>query len=158
MGSSKDYYRILGVNEKATTDEIKKSYRTLAKKYHPDTNPNNKSAEEKFKEISEAYYVLSDAKKRFEYDAYKKGGQSFQGAQGFDYDEILKMFRGGQGGGRVHFRSSSPMRGFEEIFGGGSATFFGGGGGEDGQGPSILRLGRQRHDRRQSCAHLGRGR
>ena len=121
MSSSKDYYQVLGVGEKATVDEIKKSYRTLAKKYHPDANPNNKSAEEKFKEISEAYYVLSDTKKRSQYDA---GG--FQGAQGFDYDEILKMFRGGQGGSRMHVRSSGPMRGFEEIFSAGGGWSFGG--------------------------------
>ncbi len=58
----------MGVSESASVDEIKKIYRTLAKKYHPDANPGNKSAEEKFKEISEAYYVLSDAKKRKDYD------------------------------------------------------------------------------------------
>ena len=128
MAPPKDYYKTLGVGESASVDEIKKSYRSLAKKYHPDANPNNKSAEEKFKEISEAYYVLSDAGKRREYDSFKKGGFSsatqrggpgsgWQGAQGFDFEEILKMFRtgqGGGGGGRTHFRSS--MGGFEDIF------------------------------------------
>ncbi len=130
MALPKDYYKTLGVSESASVDEIKKSYRTLAKKYHPDANPNNKPAEEKFKEISEAYYVLSDAGKRREYDAFKRGGFSarggpasgWQGAQGFDFEEILKMFRTGQGGGgsgRAHFRSS--MGGFEDIFSSGGA-------------------------------------
>jgi len=127
----KDYYKILGISENASADEIKKIYRTLAKKYHPDANPNNKSAEEKFKEISEAYYVLSDTKKRQEYDQYKKSGfsqspgrgsQGFQGAQGFDFDEILRAFRsaqGGGGGGRFRMRSGGPGNIFEGIFGGG---------------------------------------
>lgn len=108
MTPPKDYYRALGVSETASAEEIKKVYRGLAKRYHPDANPNNKAAEEKFKEISEAYYVLSDVGKRREYDAYRKGGFSttqrggpasgWQGAQGFDFEEILKMFRTGQGG------------------------------------------------------------
>ncbi len=125
MAAAKDYYKVLGVGENATEDELKKIYRTLAKKYHPDANPNNKAAEEKFKEISEAYYVLSDAKKRREYDSYKKagfsqgygggGGGGFQGAQGFDYDEILRAFRGAQGGG---------ARGGTFRFGGGNAAGF----------------------------------
>ena len=104
--SPKDYYKILGVPENAPVDAIKKTYRILAKKYHPDANPNNKAAEEKFKEISEAYYVLSDEKKRREYDEYRRsgfsgpsgGGQGFQGAQGFNFEEILRAFRGAQGG------------------------------------------------------------
>ena len=114
----------MGVSNGASVDEIKKSYRLLAKKYHPDANPNNKSAEEKFKEISEAYYVLSDTKKRGEYDAYKRSGFSsnrgasasgWQGAQGFNFEEILRGFsaRGGPASGR-HY--SGSMRGFEDIF------------------------------------------
>ncbi len=108
MPTPKEYYRILGVSEGASADEIKKVYRNLAKKYHPDANPNNKAAEEKFKEISEAYYVLSDAGKRREYDTYKNGGFSakerggpasgWQGAQGFDFEEILRMFSAKGGG------------------------------------------------------------
>ena len=132
--SSKDYYKILNVRENVSVDELKKSYRDLAKKYHPDANPNNRSAEEKFKEISEAYYVLSDEKKRREYDHYKKGGFSakggpasgWQGAQGFDYEEILRAFRGAQSGRQSHMRFSGG--GFEDIFGelfGGRAQSYG---------------------------------
>ncbi|MBI3315669.1 MAG: J domain-containing protein, partial [Candidatus Omnitrophica bacterium] len=112
MASNKDYYKILGVGESASLDEVKNKYRELAKKYHPDANPNNKSAEEKFKEISEAYYVLSDAKRRADYDAYKKGGFSatggpasgWQGAQGFDFEELLRAFQGAKGGRSAHRR------------------------------------------------------
>ena len=130
LATKKDYYEILGVKEGATADEIKKVYRGLAKKYHPDANPNNKSAEEKFKEISEAYYVLSDAKKRREYDTYKHSGfsqgqgvrggaQGFQGAQGFDFEEILRAFRGVQGGGgNYRVRTGGGRNIFEGIFGG----------------------------------------
>lgn len=130
MPSAKDYYAVLGVSEKASTDEIKKRYRELAKKYHPDTNPGNKKAEEKFKEVSEAYYVLSDAKKRKEYDAYKSSGfsggnyggggaqQGFQGAQGFDFEELLRAFRGGgsasSGAGRGGVNYRTWMGGFED--------------------------------------------
>ena len=134
--AQKDYYKVLGVSESASIDDIKKAYRSMAKKYHPDANPNNKAAEEKFKEISEAYYVLSDAKKRAEYDNFKKYGngggysqrgaggyQDFQGAQGFNFEEILRGFRGAQQGRGGQFHYSGSMRGFEDIFGGG----FGGG-------------------------------
>lgn len=92
---AKDYYRTLGVAEAATPDEIKKAYRRLAKQYHPDANPNNKEAAERFKEIGEAYSVLSDADKRKQYDVMRKnpfggfarsagggGGASASGAQG----------------------------------------------------------------------------
>jgi len=68
--SKRDYYEILGVSRTATEDEIKKSYRKLAFQYHPDRNPNNPEAEEKFKEASEAYEVLHDAEKRGLYDRY----------------------------------------------------------------------------------------
>ena len=129
--AAKDYYQTLGVGENASADDIKKAYRMLAKKYHPDANPNNKSAEEKFKEISEAYYVLNDAKKKQEYDAYKKSGFSagggrasgWQGAQGFNFEEILRAARSAQGGG-AHARFGGSAHGFEDIF----SNLFGGGG------------------------------
>ena len=69
-----EYYEVLGVAKTATADEIKKAYRKLALKYHPDKNPGDKAAEEKFKEISEAYAVLSDAEKRKQYDTFGSTG------------------------------------------------------------------------------------
>ena len=76
----KDYYEILGISKTATEAEIKSSYRTLAKKYHPDLNPNNPEAELKFKEVSEAYEVLINADKRAAYDRF--GHAAFEGGQG----------------------------------------------------------------------------
>ncbi len=92
----KDYYQILGVNKNATLDEIKKAYRQLALKYHPDRNPGNKEAEEKFKEITEAYQVLSDPERRARYDAMTISGATrvediFTGA-GFDISDALRYF------------------------------------------------------------------
>ncbi len=76
---SKNYYDILGVSENASEEEIKKAFRSLAKKYHPDRNKGDKTAEDRFKEISEAYETLSDPKKRQEYDTLRKYG-AFAGA------------------------------------------------------------------------------
>ena len=105
---SKDYYQILGVSKTATDAELKKAYRKLAVKYHPDKNPGDKAAEEKFKEVSEAYDVLSDPKKRAQYDQF--GSDYFRpgggGAGGFGG-------AGGQGGG---FRD--PYDIFSQMFGG----------------------------------------
>ena len=112
----KDYYEVLGISKSASDADIKKAYRKLAKKYHPDANPDNKEAEAKFKEVTEAYEVLSDADKRAAYDryghaAFEQGGGGgaggFGGFGGFgsfdgdiDLGDILNgMFGGGFGGG-----------------------------------------------------------
>lgn len=111
-----DYYELLGIKKGATEDEIKKSYRKLAVKYHPDKNPGNKSAEDKFKEISEAYEVLSDTEKRSKYDqfghaAFGPGSRSSRGGGFHDPFDIFKdVFSGGGGG------SGSSI--FEDLFGG----------------------------------------
>ena len=72
--NKRDYYEVLGVDKSASADDIKKAYRKLAMKYHPDRNPGDKTAEEKFKEVGEAYEVLSDADKRSRYDSYGFAG------------------------------------------------------------------------------------
>src|ERR1044072_8348009 len=100
----KDYYKILGVERNAGEDDIRKAYRKLAMKYHPDRNPNDKEAEERFKEINEAYQVLSDAQKRAHYDRLGSDYSNWQqrGGQGdFNWDE----YGGGgfPGGVRVEY-------------------------------------------------------
>ncbi len=127
--AKEDYYNLLGVERGASADELKKAYRKLAVKYHPDKNPGDAAAEAKFKEISEAYDVLKDADKRAAYDRY--GHAAFQGAGGG---------AGGGGGGGFH----DPFDVFREVFGGGRSRsggggaggifeeFFGGGGGSGG--------------------------
>lgn len=108
--AQKDYYEILGVSEKAGDGEIKKAYRRLAKKYHPDSNPNNKMAEEKFKEISEAYDVLSNPQKRKQYDQLRQMGQrGFTGAEGFE-----DLFTTRRGKGRTF--SFEDLGGFGDLF------------------------------------------
>ena len=98
MANKKDYYEELGIGRDANDDQIKKAYRKLAKQYHPDANPGDKSAEERFKEISEAYSVLSDSSKRKTYDqfghaAFEQGGGGFHG--GVDINDIFGSFFGG---------------------------------------------------------------
>ena len=117
----KDFYQLLGVSKDVGDAELKKTYRKLARKYHPDSNPGDAVAEAKFKEISEAYSVLSDAEQRAEYDqirAMGAGGARFTagggGNQGFE-DVFGGMFGGG--GRNTHFQSGGPQ-GFEDIFGG----------------------------------------
>jgi DnaJ-class molecular chaperone len=104
--ASTDYYKILGVEKNAPPEEIKKAFRKLAVKYHPDRNPNDKSAEDRFKEINEAYAVLSDPKKKEEYDTYGSSGFHKQYSQedifrGFDFSNVYKDM--GAGGGEDIF-------------------------------------------------------
>jgi molecular chaperone DnaJ len=119
----KDYYQILGVGETATTDEIKKAYRRLAKKHHPDSNPNEPHAADRFKEINEAHEVLSDSKKRKQYDDMRHFASAGYGAggtyQGFDINDLLGQFaRGGaRGGTRTHtFEDLGGIGDFGDIF------------------------------------------
>ncbi|MEN7547077.1 J domain-containing protein [Rapidithrix thailandica] len=109
----KDYYKILGVNKNASKEEIKKAYRKLAVKYHPDKNQDNKAAESKFKDITEAYEVLGDEQKRKKYDMLGANWKQFENAGG-GY-EWSSPFGGGQAG---------SGGGFEDLFGGGFSDFF----------------------------------
>ena len=151
---SKDFYAALGVPKTATQDEIKKAYRKLARKYHPDQNPGDKAAEEKFKEVSEAYQVLSNEQDRKQYDAiramggagarFSAGGSG--GAGGFE-DIFSSMFGGGAGNGNVRYTSNMNGAGFEDIFKmfsggaqrGGPSAGFGSGGGFGGFGRTPQR-------------------
>ena len=111
--SKRDYYEVLGVAKNASKDEIKNAYRKLALKYHPDRNPDNKEAEEKFKEASEAYEVLSDEQKRSQYDQFGHAGM------------------GGMGGGPGGMNMDDIFENFGDIFG----SMFGGGQRKRNQGP-----------------------
>ena len=113
-----EYYNILGIQKTATDNEIKKAYRKMAMKYHPDKNPDNKEAEEKFKEISEAYSVLSDPEKRKIYDKYGKEGLQQQGGMNFDPNDIFKHFFGGGFGGSDDDDFGNPFNSFFGGFGG----------------------------------------
>ncbi len=116
MADKRDYYEVLGVSRNATDDELKKAYRKLAKKYHPDVNPDDSEAEAKFKEANEAYAVLSDPDKRRQYDQFGHAGvdgQGFGGAgAGFDFEDILNsMFGGGFGFGGSSAQRTQARRG-----------------------------------------------
>ena len=132
----KDFYRILGVSEKASQDEIKKAYRKLAKQYHPDANPNDPSASERFKEVGEAYGVLSDAEKRKQYDQMRRfGGIGFGGRGGGPQ-------RPGPGappgGGSFSFEDLQGFGGLGDLF---SSIFDRGGGRRAGERRSERRKG-----------------
>jgi len=96
----RDYYEVLDVSKNATDKEIKKAYRKLALQYHPDKNPDNPEAEEKFKEVAEAYAVLSDSDKRVSYDQYGHNGSGGYGHEGMTMDEVFKHFENMFGGQR----------------------------------------------------------
>ncbi len=120
MAEKRDYYEVLGVDKSADEQALKKAYRSLAKKYHPDMNPDNKEAEQKFKEVNEAYAVLSDSEKRAQYDQF--GHAAFEAGGG------------GAGGGFGGFGDFGDI--FSSIFGGGFGGFGGfGGGGARRNGP-----------------------
>ena len=132
----RDFYEILGVSKTATADEIKKAYRKVAMQFHPDRNPGNKEAEEKFKEAAEAYEILSDADKKSQYDRYGHAGVSGNGRGGFggghnmNMDDIFSQF------GDI-FGDDSP---FGSFFGGGGGQRRGGGGRSRGVRGSNLRV------------------
>ena len=125
MAEKRDYYEVLGLKKGASDDEIKKAFRKMAMKYHPDKNPGDKTAEEQFKEVNEAYSVLSDPDKKSKYDRFGHagvdpnagfGGGGFGGfgggSGGFDdiFDMFGSMFGGGFGGGSAS-RKNGPMKG-----------------------------------------------
>ena len=116
MADKRDYYEVLGLNKGADEASIKKAYRTLAKKYHPDMNPGNAEAEQKFKEVNEAYSVLSDSEKKAQYDqyghaAFEQGGGGYGGYGGFsDFGDIGDIFSSFFGGGFGGFGGSSSSR------------------------------------------------
>lgn len=125
MADKRDYYEVLGVDKNASEDEIKKAYRKKAKQYHPDLNPGDKEAENKFKEVNEAYEVLSDSQKKARYDQfghagvdpnYGAGGGGYGQTGGFDFDlgDLFGSFFGGGFGGGRQSNPNGPRRG-EDI-------------------------------------------
>jgi curved DNA-binding protein len=133
----KDYYQILGVSKSASTAEIKKAYRKLARQYHPDVNPGDKAAENKFKDINEAHEVLSDDDKRQKYDRFGSEWQRFERAGGSAQDFNWGQWASGGSSGGTYTQTMSPEE-FAQMFGAGGSggggfsdffeTLFGGGG------------------------------
>lgn len=130
----KDFYKVLGVTKDVTPAELKKAYRKLARKYHPDSNPGNPAAEAKFKELSEAHSVLGDAEQRKEYDAVRAmgGGARFtapgRGGQAGGFEDVFGGMFGGGGGNRQQ-SYTFEQGGFDDILGGMFGRGGGGGGG-----------------------------
>jgi curved DNA-binding protein len=115
----KDYYDVLGVSRDASQAEIKKAYRKLARKYHPDVNPDDKAAEERFKEANEAHEVLSDPEKRKQYDQFGSQWKQYSQARGanVNMDDFFRQYGGAQGG----YRTNVNM---EDLFGGAGGSGF----------------------------------
>src|SRR2546423_3218280 len=162
----KDYYATLGVNKGSTEKESKQAFRKLARKHHPDVNPNDKAAESKFKEINEAYEVLGDTEKRRKYDELGANWRAYEqaeragGPNPFAGQWNVNYGGGGGGQGGSGFRTMTPEE-MEEMFGDQHpfsdffTTFFGGGGGF-GQREAGARTGGARTDRGRARTRGGR--
>ena len=135
-----DYYKTLGVEKKASVAQIKKAYRKLARQYHPDMNPGDKKSEERFKQINEAYEVLSDAERRRKYDqlgaSYQQYARTGGDPRGFDWSQWMGGFGGQPGGARVEYSGN-----IEDLFGGsgGFSDFFNSIFGGAGAGQDVFR-------------------